>query len=290
MATRRDEDQDPDQARIQIPESACCCPSPAPPVVGAGSGSDGRDEYAKEYVPRGTYVDIGGLKTYVTGASPVTATKAIVVIYDIFGFSPQLLQGLDGIGATDYPKDGDGEEYVLFVPDLFEGCPAEVSWYPPETPEQIQKLGAWYATRTPQMAVDRVPGFLVDVERAYGKKSWGVLGYCWGGKATSLLASTSPPQIAFKIVVQCHPALIEPAEALSITIPTLVLASKDEDLAVVQSYVENLACNGEQKALHVFDDMVHGWLSARGDLEDVRVRDEWVRGYGLINEFLKSWF
>ena len=53
--------------------SEACCN--IPPVV------------TKGYEAKGTYKDIGGYKTYVTG--PVDAKKAIVVIYDIFGYFEQ---------------------------------------------------------------------------------------------------------------------------------------------------------------------------------------------------------
>lgn len=44
-----------------------------------------------EYTPKGTYEHINGYKTYVSG--PEDSDRAIVMIYDIFGFSPQILQG-----------------------------------------------------------------------------------------------------------------------------------------------------------------------------------------------------
>jgi len=44
-----------------------------------------------EYSPKGSYEKINGYKTYVTG--PEDSDKAIVAIYDVFGFSPQILQG-----------------------------------------------------------------------------------------------------------------------------------------------------------------------------------------------------
>ena len=45
-----------------------------------------------DYTPKGTYETINGFKTYVTG--PEDSDKAILSIYDIFGYSPQILQGM----------------------------------------------------------------------------------------------------------------------------------------------------------------------------------------------------
>ena len=50
-----------------------------------------------EYTPKGSYETINGYKTYVTG--PEDSDKAILSIYDIFGFSPQILQGMSSSGV-----------------------------------------------------------------------------------------------------------------------------------------------------------------------------------------------
>jgi hypothetical protein len=58
----------------------------------------------------------------VTG--PSDATKAILVIYDIFGYFEQTLQGADILAH------GDSEnKYKVFIPDWFEGSPAAIEWY-----------------------------------------------------------------------------------------------------------------------------------------------------------------
>lgn len=44
-----------------------------------------------EYTPKGTWGQTAGLKAYQIG--PEDAQKAILMVYDVFGFSPQILQG-----------------------------------------------------------------------------------------------------------------------------------------------------------------------------------------------------
>ena len=46
-----------------------------------------------EYEPKGTYEDLAGLKTYTIGPDKGEAKAAVLVIYDVFGFSPQIVQG-----------------------------------------------------------------------------------------------------------------------------------------------------------------------------------------------------
>lgn len=44
-----------------------------------------------DYSPKGDYTELAGLKTYSVG--PEDAKEAILIVYDIFGLSPQILQG-----------------------------------------------------------------------------------------------------------------------------------------------------------------------------------------------------
>jgi len=61
----------------------------------------------------------------VTG--PCSTTFAILLAYDIFGFSSQIPQGADILAVGD--KD---HEYLVFMHDFFDGKPADISWYPPD--------------------------------------------------------------------------------------------------------------------------------------------------------------
>lgn len=69
-------------------QSHACCT--VPPVV-----SDG-------YKEKGSWTTVDGMKTYATG--PGDAKSAILVVYDIFGFFPQTLQGADILATGDKEK------------------------------------------------------------------------------------------------------------------------------------------------------------------------------------------
>lgn len=56
-----------------------------------------------EYDPKGKYETINGYKTYVYG--PEDSDKAIVMLYDIFGYSPQILQGVSVLPCRAVPAD-----------------------------------------------------------------------------------------------------------------------------------------------------------------------------------------
>ena len=57
-------------------------------------------------------------------SGPSTAQTALLVVYDIFGYFPQTIQGADILATSD--KD---HPYQVFMPDFFEGVPCDTAWY-----------------------------------------------------------------------------------------------------------------------------------------------------------------
>ncbi|KAL1965236.1 hypothetical protein VTN77DRAFT_5990 [Rasamsonia byssochlamydoides] len=244
---------------------ACCT---IPPVVSKG------------YTPKGEYKTIGGLKTYVTG--PESATEAILIIYDIFGFWPQTIQGADILATADALR-----KYRVFMPDFFEGSPADVAWYPPQTEEHKQKLSNFFQTRAqPPLTLSKIPGIVADADRQApgggggGFKKWGIVGYCWGGKIANL--TVAKDNRTFKAAAQCHPAMLDPNDAKNVTVPIVVLASKDEKPDDVKAYKENLTVPNH---VETFPTQIHGWMAARANLDDPEVRKEYERGYKTVLGF-----
>lgn len=88
-------------------------------------------------------------------------------------------------------------------------------------------------------------------------KEWGVIGFCWGGKVTSLVAKGGDSKI--KAVAECHPAFLDKSDAEGIKIPVCILASGDEDKGDVEAFEK--ALTGE-KHVETFGDQVHGVSSS----------------------------
>jgi hypothetical protein len=57
----------------------------------------------------------------VTG--PTGAEKGIIVIFDVFGYYPQTLQGSDILSTSN-----DHEQYTVLIPDWFDGNPMPLEW------------------------------------------------------------------------------------------------------------------------------------------------------------------
>jgi len=240
--------------------SAACCT--VPPVVSEG------------YKEKGKYITINGLKTYHTG--PSDAKQAILIIYDIFGYFPQTIQGADILAYGDKEKP-----YQVFIPDFFEGNPADISWYPPDNEEKGKKLGEFFGgIAAPPKTVAKVPGVVEGIGKEFKDiKGWGVVGYCWGGKIVNLTSQAGTP---FKAAAACHPAMIDPADAPKVTIPIAMLPSMDEDKDAVAAYEKGLKV---KHVVETFDTQIHGWMAARSNLKDPEVKKEYERGYKLLLDF-----
>lgn len=207
---------------------------------------------------------------------PADADKAILAVYDIFGFFPQILQGADILATSDT-----GRSYQIFMPDFFNGNPAKMEWYPPVNDEQKAIVGEWFKDAVWSIHRPKIPGILRAAEKTNPNiKDWGMMGYCWGGKMASIVASDEPG--LFKVAVQTSPAQIDAGDASEVKIPTMLLASKDEKPELVKAYDESLTVT---KHVEIFDDQVHGFMSARADLKNDRVRSEYERGYALALKF-----
>lgn len=244
--------------------SAACCSIPA--VV------------AKGYQEKGTYIQLDGLKTYRTG--PSDAKKAILLVMDIFGFFPQTLQGADILA------EGDKEQkYQVFIPDFFGGKPADISWFPPDTEEKGQKLGAFFKDPAdPQKAAGRIPALAAAIKKEFGVEGLAAVGFCWGGKVVNLSVREGTP---FKAAAVAHPAFVDPEDAAQVTVPIAILPSKDEDSEAVTKYVDALKVKNLREN---FSDQIHGWMAARSNLEDENVKKEYQRGYETVLGFFHENF
>lgn len=233
--------------------------------------------------------------TDVTG--PESASKAILVIYgeillrlareltsiltvrhaDIFGFFDQTIQGADILATSNEQK------YRVFMPDFFEGKPADISWYPPTTDEHKQKLGEFFSTQAaPPKTLSKIPNVVAEANKLApgGSFQWSILGFCWGGKIAALSAGADNK--LFKAAAQAHPAMVDPNDAKSINVPFMMLASKDEPAKDVDAFKANLQVPNH---VETFPTQIHGWMAARSDLENAEVKKEYERGYKTVLEF-----
>ncbi|KAF8472563.1 hypothetical protein BDZ91DRAFT_715292 [Kalaharituber pfeilii] len=249
-----------------------CCPSDVPPVV------------TGEYTPKGTYKEYAGLKTYLTG--PETATVGVFVIYDIFGFYPQTIQGADILASR--------LNALVVIPDFFEGEPCDLRIFPFDTDEKKKILSTFISTKgnfkKNTTKINEVIGALKTVHNAV--EHWAIMGFCWGGKITTLVSGENTQ---FAASIQVHPAMLDPTNASALTIPHLCLASADESPDAVAKYKEIVTKHtnpavATHSSIESWTDMHHGWMAARAKLDEEKYRVGYQKGYARVAEFLSKIF
>lgn len=80
--------------------------------------------------------------------------------------------------------------------------------------------------------------------------------------------------------------MLNPDDATSVVVPFLSIASKDESAEDHAKFAENLKV---EKRIETFDDQIHGFMTARADLEAERSREEYERGYKILLEFFAAY-
>ncbi|KAJ5318754.1 Alpha/Beta hydrolase protein [Penicillium brevicompactum] len=234
---------------------ACCN---VPPVVCSG------------YVAKGSYSQLGGLKTYAIG--PENATKGIVIISDIFGYSDQALQGAD-ILATSHRH-----QHKVFIPDWFDSSPCPPEWFSPNTEQKQKDLGAWFGTAA------ALPQYVAALKAANPSiESWALVGFCWGGKVAEII--TSNEEIPFAIAAICHPAMIDPSEAENISIPFMLLAASKDPTEDMKKFKSQLKIPHH---IEIFTDQVHDWMAARTNLSNSHIRNEYTRRYKTVSDVFEK--
>ncbi|EEA23084.1 conserved hypothetical protein [Talaromyces marneffei ATCC 18224] len=223
-------------------------------------------------------VKIANLDTYVAGNT--SSKTGLVVIYDIFGFYTQTLQGADLLAAQ--------TGAVTFVPDVLENEYALHSWLPPDTEEKrIAFEGFFKDTAAPPLVLPKVKAWLAEAKGKYPSiEKWGILGVCWGGKI-AILNSTEGSD--FAVSGQVHPGLYDGADAKNAVIPHVVLASKEESTDVTAEYKAAFDKSTLGSYVDTYATMHHGWMGARANLEDPENKKEYYRGYKEIGDFYSKY-
>ncbi|BDD64357.1 hypothetical protein MAP00_009182 [Monascus purpureus] len=212
--------------------------------------------------------------------TPPTPKTGIIDIYDIFGLSPQTLQGADILSRT--------SNAVVLVPDFLKGNYVLPEWIPPDTEEKKKQFTRVMSeSANPAANAEVLLRVVEEAKRRFPSvTAWGGVGLCWGGKVTALASGPGTP---FAATGQVHPGLLDKADAERLTIPHIVLASKDESAQTVADYKTVIASNEKGGHVETYGTMWHGWMGTRANLENEDSRNEYARGYGQLAEFFKKY-
>ncbi|PWZ00539.1 alpha/beta-hydrolase [Testicularia cyperi] len=210
-----------------------------------------------DYSPKGTTEKLGGLDVYAIG--PKDSKKAIVVVYDIFGYWPTTKQGADILAEATKAR--------VVMPDFFRGKPFPQEYYPPNTKDKQEALQSFFGAagdfskRKPEL--EAVAAEL----KSNGAAKVGLVGFCWGGKLSVLAGAEGTP---FTSVSQVHPAMVDPKDAAGLTVPIANFPSKDEPKDAVEAFEKEIQNKpfAKDSVYKNYSESHHGWAAARADLND----------------------
>ncbi|SPO21908.1 related to AIM2 - cytoplasmic protein involved in mitochondrial function or organization [Ustilago trichophora] len=210
-----------------------------------------------DYSPKGKMERIGGLDTYVIG--PKDAKKAIVVVYDIFGFWPTTKQGADLLA--------DATKARVVMPDFFRGKPFPQEYYPPNTDEKKNALQSFFGAAGDFSARKPDVEAVAEELKKDGAEKLGLMGFCWGGKMSVLAGGQGTK---FTSVAQVHPAMVDAKDAANLTVPIANFPSKDEPKEDVDAFEKEIQKKpfAKDSVYKLYGESHHGWAAARADLKD----------------------
>ncbi|KUL82144.1 hypothetical protein ZTR_10704 [Talaromyces verruculosus] len=232
------------------------------------------------YEPYGYEEVIGDVKTCDNITGREDSTIGVIDVYDVFGTSNHTKQGADLVAKA--------LDAVIVVPDLLKGTYAKNEWFPLNSEEKRNFFfGFLKGYAAPYKYIE---GFLELMKliqtRFPSVKKWGSYGLCWGAK---IVALTSMSETPFAASVQAHPGMLDSADAKKITIPHLVMASKDEPTEQVAGFKEIIESNGiAGSSLTTYTTMHHGWMGSKANLIEEETYAGYRQGYTQLIEFLQQ--
>lgn len=232
-----------------------------------------------DYTGKGQYKSYAGMdKVYMVG--PEGTGKAIIVIYDIFGFFPQTLQGADlladAVGAR------------VLMPDFLMGKPWPADRFPPQTKIEEAQLQLYFGTTAnPLLTIPYINRIAEELKKE-GATKVGVLGFCWGGKLSIKCGSQSWADG----VAAIHPAMLTASDADKIQVPLALFPSVDEPVEEYEGMVKALSDKpwSDKNAYKVYPSVSHGFAAARANLTDPDGKAQFEDVYTRTAAFFKDVF
>lgn len=217
-------------------------------------------------------------RVYTTGES---TEKAVVCVFDIFGFWNQTQIGADRLAETLKVK--------VFMPDFFEpNEPFHISKFPPKTDEDNAALQAFFSpggTAEVPKATEALKAFGKTL-RDKGFKQVAVYGFCWGGKVVMKAGSSD----IFDGLAIIHPAMVDAKDAESLQAPLGLYPSNDEPVSECEKVMKVLSSKpfASKNSYKLYANMFHGWAAARANLEDPENLQEFNDLYSTLAGFLNN--
>jgi len=198
------------------------------------------------------------------------------MIYDIFGYSNQILQGADLLASLGFR---------VVMPDFLVGQYASPEMFS-GTPEANEKRTAFFSQFPGAVPSQAKPvGDAIRELKSQGYSKIGSVGYCWGWKATMVADEIE----GLSAIAGCHPSMSAPEDADKINVPLCLIPTSGEDMEVMDKIYS--AVEKKLPGKNVFDnyqDQVHGFMAARADLDDEKVKAAYTKAYHTLAKFFTA--
>ncbi|OLY84241.1 putative AIM2 family protein [Smittium mucronatum] len=231
---------------------------------------DSQEEYS--HAPDGDKIFLNGdLECYVSGDK--NSKAAIVYIYDIFGNHSNAYEGADI-----FARHG----YRVIMPDFLRNNPVRV-----EMLGDWQRIKSRFETKESYEMLESdfkaVKDYLVNVE---GFDKVLLVGFCWGAKKAMELSEHDDFYLGGALF---HPSFLTLEDFKGVQAPMIIQPSMHDPDFTEGFEIISQKSFGDLCYIQVYDDMIHGFASGRGDWSDshVRVRtneafSNALRGFGRI--------
>jgi len=234
-----------------------------------------------DYELKGSYKPYGIFdKAYITG--PDHTNKAIIFIYDIFGYVKTTQQGADIIARAVNAK--------VVMPDFAHGEPysSERFLNPPEGADvgaEVRK--EFFDPSYMQERLNEIKAVAQEL-RKEGKTFVGCIGLCWGGRLT-LNAGSQDPKVIDAAATN-HPAALAVEDGEKLLVPVALYPSKNDPADIAQKIYDQTKAKpfGGASDIKVYSDMHHGWSGAHAWLDNDNNYAQFGDVYNRVGIFFKK--
>jgi dienelactone hydrolase len=234
--------------------SNCCCPTDILPV----STTYYKPQYDQIYV----------------AGSGSGVTRGLVFIPDIFGPHPNAYQVADRLA---------NRGFLVVMPDFFHGTHWTLETFPPVNGFDSPEWTGFLAKLTYENMKPIVQKG-IDILRSLGATSIASVGFCWGG-GIAIQALTDGLVIA---AASPHPSFLTTDIMSKIQGPVCILPTRDDgELLDMKEAAES---TGHKVVYQYFDDVHHGFCSARANFEDELNRTRANQALDIMTKFFDEAF
>eukprot|EP00879_Flechtneria_rotunda_P028196 GHRR01030284.1.p1 GENE.GHRR01030284.1~~GHRR01030284.1.p1 ORF type:complete len:195 (+),score=58.28 GHRR01030284.1:468-1052(+) len=173
--------------------------------------------------------------------------------------------------------------FLVAAPDIFRGQPWTLDKFPPKPEDNFQ---GWIQSYTFE-AVDKDINATVNALKAKEVTKFAMLGFCWGA-AQAVQAAIAHPQ-TYSAVGFLHPSLFGKERELcsKMQIPLFLASASGDPYESIQEAMSGT--KGASKSVYrQYNNMVHGFCSARGNFDDPEDAKAVGEVIGLLTDFLRA--